>query len=233
MKKITASRLSEGNKIFPASITIDDNGLKVKLPGFWKDEETFVSYSDISGVSVDTPLIGYSGIEFNVVGSLVKAHGFSKSEVKEIKHAIDNGKRKVPIDSSYSSVEYPKGEIDLGGGNVTVINKGDGLLTTGVKTLGGLYSQLLDDTANREDKAKLEDKITQVTTMTFGTDVNEISNQLNQLISLASTKPDKTLKNAIIEKVEFGLMKLRQLNAVADADFFEKKLNPLKKKSWF
>ena len=95
MKKITASRISDGNKLFPASITIEDSGLKVSLPGFWKDEETFVSYADISGVSVDTPLVGYSSIEFNVMGSRVKAHGFTKSQMKEVKEAIDEGKRQA------------------------------------------------------------------------------------------------------------------------------------------
>jgi hypothetical protein len=232
MKKITASRISDGNKLFPASITIEDTGLKVRLPGFWKDEETFVSYTDISGVSVDTPLIGYSSIEFNVMGSRVKAHGFTKSEVKEIKQAIDDGKRRGPVVSS-TNYSNPTGANASGGENITVVNKGDGFLTTGVKTLGGLYGQLLDDTAEREAKAKLEGRIDDVTSMTFGTDANEIGNQLNQLVSLGSTKPDKALKNAIIEKVEFGIMKLKGLGANAEADFFEKKLEPLKKKSWF
>jgi len=125
MKKITASRISDGNKLFPASITIEDSGLKVRLPGFWKDEETFVSYTDISGVSVDTPLIGYSSIEFNVVGSRVKAHGFTKSEVKEIKQAIDDGKRRGPVVSStnYSS---PTSENTSGSESTTIVNNAPG-----------------------------------------------------------------------------------------------------------
>lgn len=232
MKKITASRISDGNKLFPASITIEDLGLKVRVPGFWKNEETFVAYTDISGVSVDTPLIGYSTIEFNVMGSRVKAHGFSKSEVKEIKQAIDDGKRRGPVTSSSNYVN-PTGANASGGENVTVVNKGDGFLTTGVKTFGNLYGQLLDDSAEREEKAKLEGKIDQVTSINFGSDKDEIANVLNQLSSLASTKPDKTLKNAIIEKMEFGIMKLKGLGANAEADYFEKKLEPLKKKSWF
>lgn len=85
----------------------------------------------------------------------------------------------------------------------------------------------------RDAEAKLENQITDVTTMTFGTTADEISNQLNQLVSMASAKPDKKVKNAIVEKLEFGILKLKQLNALAEADFFEKKLVPLKKKSWF
>ena len=232
MKKITASRISEGNKLFPASITIEDTGLKVKVPGFWKDEETFVTYTDISGVSVDTPLIGFSTIEFNVMGSRVQAHGFTKSEVREIKQAIDDGKKRGPVVST-SNYNNPTGANASSGDNITVVNKPDGFFTTGVKTFGNLYGQLLDDTSEREDKAKLENRIDQITSMTFGTDTNEISNQLNQLVSLGSTKPDKVLKSAIVEKLEFGIMKLRGLNASGEAAFFEKKLEPLKKKSWF
>lgn len=34
--KITGSRLADGNKLFPPSITIEENGLNVKIPGFLK-----------------------------------------------------------------------------------------------------------------------------------------------------------------------------------------------------
>ncbi|MCF8465622.1 MAG: hypothetical protein K9G41_12320 [Flavobacteriales bacterium] len=98
MKKITASRISDGNKLFPASITIDSTGLRVKIPGFWRNEETFVSYHDISAVSIDMPMIsgvtGFATISFNAMGAPVEAHGFTKSEVNEIKSAIEKGKRK-------------------------------------------------------------------------------------------------------------------------------------------
>lgn len=92
-KTFTASRLSEGNKVFPASITLDSSGLTIKIPGLWKNEETFIAYKDIAGVSIDTPLIGYSTIEFNVQGDNIRAHGFKKAEVTEIKQAIQNGKK--------------------------------------------------------------------------------------------------------------------------------------------
>ncbi|NMH27490.1 hypothetical protein [Flavobacterium silvaticum] len=91
-KTYTASRLSEGNKVFPASITVEQGGLTIKIPGLWKNEETFLGYKDIAGVSIDTPLIGYSTIEFNVQGNVISAHGFKKSEVREIKEAIHKGK---------------------------------------------------------------------------------------------------------------------------------------------
>lgn len=224
--KITASRLSEGNKLFPAEIHIEESGLTVKIPGFLGGKSTFLSYSDISSVSVDAPMIGYSTIRFNAHGEKVTAHGFTKSEVKQVKEAIDNGKRNANSGSGFSSGANHSS-------STTVVNKGDGFLTTGVKTLGGLYGQMLDRTEEIEAQKRLEGKIDDISRMTFGTTADEISNQLNQLTTLGSTKPDKTVKAAIVEKMEFGIMKLKGLGAHAEADFFQKKLEPLKKKSWF
>lgn len=93
MTKFTASRLSEGNNLFPASITIDDDGLEIRIPGFLKNEETFIAYEDISGVSIETPLVGYSSISFRYAGTRMSAHGFSKKEVKAVKEAISAGKK--------------------------------------------------------------------------------------------------------------------------------------------
>jgi hypothetical protein len=33
--KYTASRLSEGNKLFPAEILVEETGLTIKIPGFF------------------------------------------------------------------------------------------------------------------------------------------------------------------------------------------------------
>jgi len=233
MKKITASRISDGNKLFPASITIEDTGLKVRLPGFWKDEETFVSYTDISGVSVDTPLIGYSSIEFNVMGSRVKAHGFTKSEVKEIKQAIDDGKRRGPGVSSNND-SNPTGAKASGGETTTVVNKAPGFGHFMGKALGDTISKSMSlsdkfDQQDREKAAKIED----LAQMKMSSDKDELLEQLNYLASLASSKPEKEIKNVIIEKMEFGIMKLKSTGANGEAEFFEKKLEPLKKKGWF
>lgn len=91
MKKIKASRLADGNKLFVPSITLDDAGLYVKLPGLFKGKETFLNYKDISAVTVDAPLVGFSTINFNAKGTWVSVHGFKSNEVKEIKAAIQQG----------------------------------------------------------------------------------------------------------------------------------------------
>lgn len=91
--KIVASRLSKGNKWFPAEIHIEETGLTVKIPELFGGKSTFLSYKDISSVEFDSPFIGFSTIRFNAGGLEVTAHGFTRAEVQEVKKAIDNGKK--------------------------------------------------------------------------------------------------------------------------------------------
>jgi hypothetical protein len=86
--KITASRLSEGNKIFPAEIDIEDNGLTVKIPGFLGGKTTSFSCVDISSVSVDSPMMGYSSISFSASGTKLKVDGFNNNTVMQIKQTM-------------------------------------------------------------------------------------------------------------------------------------------------
>ncbi len=90
--KFTASRLSEGNKIFPAEIHCEEHGLTVKIPGLFSGESQYFDYKQISSVGVDTPLIGFSTITFYASGNFISAHGFTTNEVNEIKQAINSGK---------------------------------------------------------------------------------------------------------------------------------------------
>ncbi len=90
--KFIASRLSEGNKLFPAEVIINDTGLEVKIPGFFSGESKFISYDSISAVEIDTPMIGYSTLAFFHNGNKVTAHGFTKTDAAKIKEEIDKGK---------------------------------------------------------------------------------------------------------------------------------------------
>ena len=92
MKTFVASRLSDGNNVFPCKIIIDDNGVTVRIPGIFNNEDRFINFDNISSVTVDAPLIGYSTIRFYTTGiGMINAHGFTKSEVREIKRLIDQG----------------------------------------------------------------------------------------------------------------------------------------------
>lgn len=224
--KITASRLSKGNKLFPAEIHIEEAGLTVKIPGFFGGKSTFLSYNDISSVSVDTPMIGYSTIKFNAHGEKVIAHGFTKSEVNQVKAAIDSGKKNAPINTSSGS-GFPTGANQSGGG-------GGGLFGYLKYSFDTLHQTVeANEQREQEEKQRIEGKVGEIAQITFGGTTEEISNQLSQLVTLGYSKPEKKVKSAIVEKMEFGIMKLRGLGANAEADFFEKKLEPLKKKSWF
>ena len=86
MKKYTASRFSEGNRLFPCEILMDELAVTLKLPGFLNGKETTIPMNRISSVDIETPLVGYSTIIIETTGEgAIKAHGFTKAEVSEIK----------------------------------------------------------------------------------------------------------------------------------------------------
>ena len=75
-KIYAASRLTQGNKLFPAKIILEDNGVTFKVPSF-------------SSVNVNSPFIGYSDIIIETTGEgSIQVHGFTSAEVKEMKQQI-------------------------------------------------------------------------------------------------------------------------------------------------
>ena len=80
-----ASRISEGNTLFPAEIHILETEIMLKIPGFFSGKSRHIVYQQIEGVNIDTPMIGYSTITFVVGGEEIVGHGFTKSEAQEIK----------------------------------------------------------------------------------------------------------------------------------------------------
>lgn len=90
--KIIASRISEGNKIFPAEIHVETTGVTIKIPGLFSGESKHFDFQHIASVDIETPLIGYSTITIYAGGTQMSAHGFTKSEVKQVKEAIESSK---------------------------------------------------------------------------------------------------------------------------------------------
>ena len=80
-----ASRVSDGNRLFPAEIHILETEIMLKIPGFFSGKSRHIVYQQIEGVNIDTPMIGYSTITFEVGGEEIVGHGFTKSEAQEIK----------------------------------------------------------------------------------------------------------------------------------------------------
>jgi hypothetical protein len=89
-RTFTASRISEGNVLFPPTIIFDDNGVTVRCPFVFSGKSTYIPYTCISSVHIETPIIGFSTISFYAFGNLVSIHGFLKSEAIEMRQIIIN-----------------------------------------------------------------------------------------------------------------------------------------------
>jgi hypothetical protein len=135
-KTYKASRVSEGNRLFPAEIHIEEAEIMLKFPGFFSGKSKHIVYQQIEGVNIDTPMIGYSTITFVVGGEKIVGHGFTKSEVKEIKQICSE---KILASSPRSQSELIANAISSAAG----INKNTGQMSVAdeLKKLKGL----LDD----------------------------------------------------------------------------------------
>ncbi len=93
--KFVASRLSSGNKLFPAEIYLEPTGVTIKIPGLFSGETKHFDYDHIASVEIDTPLVGFSSITIFAGGTMMAANGFTKAEVKQIKEGIEKGKTDI------------------------------------------------------------------------------------------------------------------------------------------
>lgn len=99
MKEFQASRLSDGNKVMPNTIKIDNFGVSLKIPGVFSGKEKTLTYHQISSVQIDSPMVGFSTITFDTIGwDRIIAKGFSKEDAHEVKELVQLG-----IQSSRSS----------------------------------------------------------------------------------------------------------------------------------
>ncbi len=92
MKEFQASRLSDGNKVMPNTIKIDDFGVTLKIPGVFSGKEKTLTYHQISSVQIDSPMVGFSTITFDTIGwDRITAKGFSKEDAHEVKQLCQLG----------------------------------------------------------------------------------------------------------------------------------------------
>jgi hypothetical protein len=87
--KFKASRLSEGNKVFPTEVNLEETSVEIKTPGLFSGDSKYLNYQDITAIEVDTPMIGFCTIRLFLNGNKIEVHGFSKADVKEIRKLID------------------------------------------------------------------------------------------------------------------------------------------------
>jgi hypothetical protein len=89
MNKYIASRLTEGNRLFPTQIIINDFGVTVKMPSLFSGKEQKIPFSRISSVNIECPFVGYSKIHIESTGEgQISAYGFLRIEVIEMKEQI-------------------------------------------------------------------------------------------------------------------------------------------------
>jgi membrane protein YdbS with pleckstrin-like domain len=88
MKTFEASRLTEGNKVFPTKVIITNRSVTIKKPGVFSSDEKIIPMSQITHVDVSCPFVGFSSITFGTENEPVKVSGFTKSEVNQIKDII-------------------------------------------------------------------------------------------------------------------------------------------------
>jgi len=109
--KFVASRLSSGNKLFPAEIYLDPTGVTIKIPGLFSGETKHFDYDHIASVEIDTPLIGYSKLSIFAGGTMMEANGFTKAEVKQIKEGIEKGKLSLKSNATASGTSSLADEL--------------------------------------------------------------------------------------------------------------------------
>lgn len=91
MKKFIASRLTSGNRLFPAEVTIGELSVSLKNPCIFSGKEKTIPFVRISSVDIDSPLIGFSKIIIETTGEgKIISNGFTRAEVKEMKELILN-----------------------------------------------------------------------------------------------------------------------------------------------
>ena len=88
MKTFEASRLTEGNKVFPTQIIITNRSITIRKPGVFSSDEKTIPMSHVTHVDVNCPLMGFSSITFGTEDTPIKVSGFTKSEVKEMKELV-------------------------------------------------------------------------------------------------------------------------------------------------
>ena len=89
MKKFIASRLTTGNRLFPAEVIIGDTSVTLRMPSIIGGKEKTIPFNRISSVDIDCPTIGFSKIVIETTGEgKIESNGFLQSEVKEMKELI-------------------------------------------------------------------------------------------------------------------------------------------------
>ena len=158
------------------------------------------------------------------VGGAARLAGKRNFCSKQCKLAYENSKNGENSSNATISEEERAVQNSRGGSSGGIGNMFSGVFSS----VGDEMMSVLND--KKENKAKTEE----IVNLQFGTDKEELQNQIQNLFTQISSLPrfktpeQKALYNAIKEKLEFGIMKLSSSGASAEADYFQKKFEKLK-----
>ncbi len=239
--KFTASRLSEGNKIH-----LENAGLTVRIPGLFKGKSEYFDFKKISNISVDTPMIGYSTITFHASGAKVSAHGFTTSEVKQIKQAIEAGKvdntkpiaQKPSCQSIIETVQQDKSSSKNSSFLGKIQNNKGQVESLLVETGKSLMSEFRNNKAEKLEKEKLyELKKQEILNIPRPTEINTAIEMIENLTLRIKSEPwinNDDLRNQYTDLCFERLKQLINGLTLLDSNFnkriYEKQLKRL---YWF
>lgn len=80
-------------------------------------------------------------------------------------------------------------------------------------------------------REKMEAKIREIASMDFGSSKDSIYNVLDQLVIIGSSKPSPKERKAIFDKMEIGIMRLKNMGEF-NCSFYEEKMLKIKPTIW-
>ena len=88
-----ASRLSDGNKLFPIELELKETCLEIKTPGFLNSVEKNYDYQFIQNFTVNNPMVGFCSFSFDYNEEKIEAHGFKDDDMNEFEEHLDIKKK--------------------------------------------------------------------------------------------------------------------------------------------
>lgn len=94
MEIFIASRLSNGNGLFPTEIHLDSHSLRIIKPGLIAAREKTIKYDKISSIEIISPFIGFSKLIFSCYGlDNIIVEGFERADAEECRYIVEQRMR--------------------------------------------------------------------------------------------------------------------------------------------
>ena len=208
-----ASRLSDGNKLFPARVIIEPIGITLKIPGLFGGKEKTIPFHLISSVKLKTPFIGYSTIIIYSVGwDIITASGFTAADVTAIKKQIEIGQENYKKQRAANSITSP---------NFAESSQSNAVENSQSNSVG---SQLNSKT----NLSKWQKELTQLSELTDDDIITEKDFKSQKSMLLFKLSQDSSL---VMTDALRMLKELEEDDVITEFEFNETKQNLMKPKS--